>query len=336
METELFEEKTIASKASTMEALEITAPKKVIKKQVPLPEPGPDEVRIKMQGCGLCASNLPMWEGREWFNYPIAAGNPGHEGWGIIDALGENVMNFKLGERVAAITYNAFAEYDITKSTNLIRLPEELKDMPFPAEPLGCAMNIFERSDIKAGQTVAIIGIGFLGAMLVQLASKAGAKVIALSRKQSALDLAKQFGADEVIAMDDHWQIIEKVKELTNENFCERVIEATGKQWPLDLAGELTAIRGKLIIAGFHQDGMRQVNIQLWNWRGIDVINAHERDPEEYLNGMRNAVTAVQEGRLDPRPLFTHVFPAEELQQAFEVHSENPEGFIKALITFKD
>lgn len=276
------------------------------------------------------------WEGREWFSYPVAPGNPGHEGWGKVDAMGEEVTGLLIGDRVAAITYNAFAEYDIAKAANLIKLPAELDGMPFPAEPLGCAMNIFKRSDIRAGQTVAVVGIGFLGAMLVQLAHNAGAKVIALSRKKSALDLAAQFGADETIIMDDHWQIIEKVKQLTGENFCDRVIEATGKQWPLDLAAELTAIRGKLIIAGFHQDGMRQVNMQLWNWRGMDVINAHERDPQEYLNGMRNAVEAVKEGRLNPQPLYTHVFPAEKLQQAFEVHSQNPEGFIKALITFKD
>ncbi len=289
-----------------------------------------------MEGCGLCASNLPVWEGREWFQYPVQAGNPGHEGWGRIDALGQDVTGFSKGERVAAITYNAFAHYDLTKATNLIKLPAELDGVPFPGEPLGCAMNIFERSDIRAGQTVAILGIGFLGAMLIQLAHHAGAKVIALSRKESSLELARKLGADEVIAMDDHWQIIEKIKQLTNENFCERVIEATGKQFPLDLAAELTAIRGKLIIAGYHQDGSRQVNMQLWNWRGIDVINAHERDPQEYLKGMRNAVKAVLDGRLDPQPLFTHVFPAENLQQAFELHHENPEGFTKALITFKD
>jgi threonine dehydrogenase-like Zn-dependent dehydrogenase len=336
MEIEVEERNTIRTEAGVMDALEITAPKTVTIKQVPLPQPADDEVRIKMEGCGLCASNLPVWEGREWFNYPIQPGNPGHEGWGRIDALGKDVTGFSKGDRVAAITYNAFAAYDITKASNLIRLPAALDGMPFPGEPLGCAMNIFERSDIRAGQTVAIVGIGFLGAMLVQLAHHAGAKVIALSRKKSALDLAAQLGADEVIPMDDHWQIIEKVKQLTNENLCERVIEATGKQWPLDLAAELTGIRGKLIIAGYHQDGMRQVNMQLWNWRGMDVINAHERDPEEYLKGMRNAVDAVIEGRLNPQQLFTHVFAAENLQQAFELHKENPEGFMKALITFKD
>lgn len=336
MEVEIEEKNTVNTNSEVMDALEITAPKTITKKQIAKPEPAADEVRIKMEGCGLCASNLPVWEGREWFQYPVQAGNPGHEGWGRIDALGSEVTGFTKGERVAAITYNAFAQYDVTKASNLIKLPAELDNVPFPGEPLGCAMNIFERSDIRAGQTVAILGIGFLGALLIQLAHHAGAKVIAISRKNSSLELARKLGAEEVIAMDDHWKIIEQVKQLTDENFCERVIEATGKQWPLDLAAELTGIRGKLIIAGYHQDGMRQVNMQLWNWRGIDVINAHERDPEEYLKGMRNAVSAVMDGRIDPQPLFTHVFDSEQLQEAFELHHQNPEGFTKALITFKD
>ena len=79
--------------------------------------------------------------------------------------------------------------------------------------------------------------------------------------------------------MHDHWQIIERVRELTGGTFCDRVIEAVGKQWPLDLAAELTREGGRLVIAGYHQDGPRQVNMQLWNWRGFDVVNAHERDP---------------------------------------------------------
>ena len=86
-------------------------------------------------------------------------------------------------------------------------------------------------------------------------------------------------GAAETIPMHDHWQIIERVRELTGGTFCDRVIEAVGKQWPLDLAAELTREGGRLVIAGYHQDGPRQVNMQLWNWRGFDVANAHERDP---------------------------------------------------------
>src|SRR5947209_15697919 len=117
--------------------------------------------------------------------------------------------------------------------------------------------------------------------------------------------------------MDDHDRILEAVRHLTGGRWCERVIEAVGLQWPLDLAGELTGERGKLVIAGYHQDGLRQVNLQLWNWRGLDVVNAHERDPQVYLDGMRRAAAAVAAGRLDPRPLYTE-FPLDRLADAFE------------------
>jgi threonine dehydrogenase-like Zn-dependent dehydrogenase len=110
------------------------------------------------------------------------------------------------------------------------------------------------------------------------------------------------------------------------------VIECVGKQWPLDLAADLTRVRGKLVIAGYHQDGARQVDMQMWNWRGLDVINAHERDPKVYVHGIRKAVEALKEGRLDPAPLFTHEFGLDQMDQALEAAKERPDGFMKALI----
>ncbi|QMU31565.1 zinc-binding dehydrogenase [Adhaeribacter radiodurans] len=317
-----------------MRAAVVVAPQIIEITEVQLPEPGPTQIRLKMEGCGLCASNIPVWQGREWFTYPIEAGNPGHEGWGTVDAIGKDVTHVQVGERIAAITYNAYAEYDLAEAESIVKLPASFNGIPFPGEPLGCAINIFKRSGIQVGQTVAIIGIGFLGALLIQLAKNAGAKVIALSQRDFSLKIAQDCGADEIVKLDDHWQIIEKVKNLTGGTFCPRVIECTGKEWPLNLAGELTAERGKLIIAGYHQDGMRAVNVQLWNWRGLDVINAHERDPKIYLQGMHEAVDAVLSGRMNPQPLYTHTFPFENIAEAFQVLQNRPDGFMKALIKF--
>jgi threonine dehydrogenase-like Zn-dependent dehydrogenase len=179
---------------------------------------------------------------------------------------------------------------------------------------------------------VAIIGIGFLGAVLTRLATEAGARVIAISRRQSSLALARHYGAQETVVMDDHWRIIEQVKELTDGALCPRVIECVGQQWPLDLAGELVGFGGRLIVAGYHQDGPRQVNMQMWNWKGIDVINAHERDPAVNLRGLREAVAAVASGRLDPAPLYTHRYPLERLGDALAATRDKPEGFVKALV----
>ena len=176
------------------------------------------------------------------------------------------------------------------------------------------------------------MGIGFLGAILTRLASQAGARVIAISRRPYSLQVAREMGAVETIPMEDHWAILERVKALTDGVFCDRVIEAVGKQWPLDLAAELTREGGRLVIAGYHQDGPRQVNMQMWNWRGFDVINAHERDPRMYVRGLREAVEAVASGRLDPSKLYTHTYPLEELGAALNATRDRPDGFLKALV----
>lgn len=310
----------------------LTAPKEISLKDKDLPVPKEGEVRIRLEGSGVCASNIPVWEGRDWFDYPITPGEPGHEGWGVVDAVGKGVEKLKYGDRVTALSFKAYASHDIAKEENVVKLPAFLNDKPFPGEPLGCAMNIFNRSDVKEGHTIAVVGSGFLGTLLIQLAKSKGAEVIAISRRSFSLESAKKAGADHLIEMDDHYRIIEQVKRITNESFCHRVIECTGKEWPLNLSIALTGERGKLIVAGFHQDGMRSLNVQMLNWRGIDMINAHERDPRKYIKGIKEAIKAVESGRMDPFPLFTHRFSLEEMEEAYNHLTNRPEGFIKALI----
>jgi threonine dehydrogenase-like Zn-dependent dehydrogenase len=297
-----------------------------------LPSPGANEVRVRVEGCGVCASSLPVWEGRDWFKYPLDAGAPGHEGWGVVDAIGDGVSNIKEGERVAFLSGTAFAEYDLAASDSLVRIPDSLAGRIFPGEAIGCAMNIFRRSEIEPGQTVVVIGAGFLGNLLIQLAKSAGARVVAVSRREQARELARAMGADETIPMNDHWEIVGRVKELTGQRGAERVIECVGSQWPLDIANDIIGERGRLVIAGYHQDGPRQVNMQNWNWLGIDVVNAHERAPRNYVRGMQDAVEAVVEGRIDPWPLLTHRYALDELGRALDDVGERPGEFVKGVV----
>ena len=327
------ERDTLLQSETAMAAARIVAPGQVESVEIARPTPRPNEVRVRLEGCGVCASNLPPWEGRPWFSYPMAPGALGHEGWGRIDAVGDEVTAFTQGERVGLLSQNAYAQFDVAPAEAVVRLPQKLGDEPFPAEPLGCALNIFRRSEIQGGQTVAIVGIGFLGALLTQLATRAGARVIALSRRSFALQVARSLGAAKTISLGAKSASIESVRQLTGGKFCDVVIEATGKEEPLNLAAELTAERGRLVIAGYHQDGPREINLQLWNWRGLDVINAHERDPAIYREGMQLAVDAVTRGLLTPAGLYTHTFPLSELASAFRFTAERPNGFMKALIT---
>ena len=131
----------------------------------------PGSVRVAVEGCGVCGSNLPVWEGRPWFDYPLPPGNPGHEAWGrIVDGPGS-------GTRVAMLAENAFASELVVPADRVVPLPAELDGQPFPGEAIGCAFNAARRSDLQPGQTVAVVGIGFLGALLVSIAASAGCRV---------------------------------------------------------------------------------------------------------------------------------------------------------------
>jgi len=296
-----------------------------------LPEPGPGQVRLALEGCGVCGSDLPVWSGRPWFEYPREPGAPGHEGWGTIDAVGTGVSRLRAGQRVAGLGYRGYATHDVLDADKLVVLPGALDGLPFPGEALGCAVNVFRRSAIRAGDNVAIVGVGFLGALVAQLAARAGARVIAISRRPFARQMASTMGAVDTVELDE--AVIDRVQELTGGALCDVVVEAAGTQPTLDVAGPLVRERGRLVIAGFHQDGPRQVDMQLWNWRGLDVINAHERDPRVYVEGIRAAAAAVVEGRLDPTPLYTHRFALARLDEALETAGTRPDGFIKALVT---
>lgn len=289
-------------------------------------------VVVRLEGCGVCASSLPVWEGRPWFDYPMAAGAPGHEGWGYVVETGKTVSHVKPGQRVACLGDRAFAQYVNVAADQVVPIPDELNDMPFPGEAIGCAMNIFRRADVHPGQSLTIIGAGFLGLLLVQLAVDAGARVFVLSRRAFARDLAKEYGAEAAFDTEDWWGNAHKIVNMTDNRGCDRVIEVTGMQFALNAATEIIAEYGKLIVAGFHQDGPREINMQIWNWRGIDVINAHERDPSRYIQGIQQAITATLAGRIRPQNLLTHRFTLEQLDEAFQLMIDRPNGFVKGWV----
>ena len=314
----------MSTATATMRSAVIRRGGRVEMVDVALPEPGPREIRVALEGCGMCGSDLPVWEGRSWFEYPREPGAPGHEGWGRVDAAGEEVTAPAVGDRVAILGYRSYADYDVVPADRAVVLPSQLDDQPFPGEPLACAVNAFERAGVAAGDTVAVVGVGFLGGLLVALAVSVGARVIAISRRPTARDAARRMGAQDQFTLDD--SILPRVEAMTAGAGCDVVIEAAGAQASLDLCGPLTRERGRLVIAGFHQDGPRQVDMQLWNWRGLDVVNAHERDPEVYIRGLRRAAQLVADGAIDPRPLYSHEVRLGRLGEAFRDDARPPPG----------
>jgi threonine dehydrogenase-like Zn-dependent dehydrogenase len=308
-----------------MRSAVLRAPREVAIEGREVPEPGPGEVRVRLEGAGICASELPVWEGRDWFEYPRAPGTPGHEGWGTVDALGPEVGGLAVGQRVAVISERAHAEFDIAPASATVPLPDEIPaGMPFPGEPFACAMNAVRRAAVRPGERVAVLGAGFQALAIIQLLAGTAGEIAVVSRRYGALTHAGAAGAGTL------WCTGERAIEAADGTF-DVVFECTGHQEPLDAAARLTRIRGRLVIVGFHQDGRRTIDLQLWNWRGLDVINAHERDPEIYADGLRRAVGAVLDGRLHPDTLITHEFTFDELGSAYAAAAAGGDGFVKAV-----
>jgi len=299
----------------------VTAPRGAEVRPVVAPAPGPGEVLVRIEGCGVCGSNVPVWRGSPYVEYPLEPGAPGHEGWGVVEEVGAGVDGLRPGTRVTGLMYYSFAEHDVAPASQLVPLPSALDGVPFPGEALGCAVNVVRRSGISQGDRVAVVGVGFLGALVTRLAVAAGAEVTAVSRRAFALEVARESGAARVFVPD----------EAPAETF-DVVVEAAGVQATLDLAARLTRERGRLVVAGYHQDGPRRVDMQLWNWRGFDVVNAHERDPAMALEGIRGAVAATLDGRIDPSRLVTHRYPLDRLGDALDAALERPDGFLKAVV----
>jgi len=276
----------------------VVAPGRVELSSAELPEAGPADALIRIEGCGICASSLPLWEGREWFEYPFPPGAPGHEPWGEVESGPREIV----GRRVAFLSDRAFAERAVVPSDQIVALPAELDGLPFPGEALACAVLVLRRADVSAGQTVAIVGLGFLGRATAQLCRAAGANLVEIRR------------GDEP------------------DGEFERVIECAGTQEALDTAACLVATRGRLVIAGYHQDGPRTVDLQSWNWRGLDVVNAHERDPLAVIAAIEEAARLAAAGILDLAALATHRFPLERLGEAFEAARTRHDGFVKAWV----
>jgi threonine dehydrogenase-like Zn-dependent dehydrogenase len=326
-----------AATSRAMRSAILTQPRQFEVRSLDLPDPGEGEVRIRVGGCGVCGSDMGPWKGLQGLSYPMPAGAPGHEVFGTVEALGRGVEGLSLGQPVTARTYRAYAEYDLARAQDLVPLPESLAGRPVLGEPVACAVNVLRRAAVREGDVVVLLGTGFLGALALQLLRVPGTprprRVIAVSRRRLSEDLADRLGADEYLTYDD--DVHGRVDAASGGQMADVVLEATGRQKPLDLAAELTRVRGRLIIAGYHQDGPRTVNMQLWNWRGLDVINAHERDPQIYRQGMEEGVRLLSlqnAGGLDLEPLITHTFPLAEINRAFATAEERPAGFLKSVV----
>jgi len=303
-----------------MRALCLDSPRQVSIVDVDAPTPGPGEVLVRVRACGVCGSDLNAWRGVPGVEFPLPAGAPGHEVWGEVAGLGEGVDALAKGQVVTGLIWNGFAELAVADATNLVAVTVGVL-----GEPLACAAGVVRRASIERGQRVAVVGFGYLAALIVQLLPRDNAGWIAVTRRHDSRQLALRLGAD---AAYDYSQVPSEAWDTYPV-----VIEAAGVQQSLDYATWLTAYGGRLVIAGYHADGSRTVNMQSWNWKGIDVVNAHERDPAVAMRNMCDGLKLADERRLELASLTSTTWPLEQVGDAFAAAEARPAGFVKAVVT---
>jgi threonine dehydrogenase-like Zn-dependent dehydrogenase len=299
--------------------------------EIDKPVPDPGEVLVKIAVCGLCSSELGLWVNKDFkTEQPIFFG---HEATGVVEEVGSGVQTLSVGDRVTLFTERGgYAEYIALPEKWAVKLADHVPFEWALGEPIACAMNGTKRSGVEVGDTVAIIGLGFMGGLIMQgIKLKGASRIIVVDTREESFGLARELGADEIINSKTE-DAAARIMELTGNRGADVVVECTGYQAPLDLATQAVKIRGRLVIFGYHQSGPRTIDVQTWNWKGLDVVNAHERDPEVYLQGMKTGMRLLNAGQLNMKPLVSHFYPIEDINQAFEDAYRKPPGFIKAVI----
>ncbi|MEM9208995.1 MAG: zinc-binding dehydrogenase [Pseudomonadota bacterium] len=294
-------------------------------REVGVPRPEPDEVLVKTVGCGVCGGDIFVHSVRNTLPDPETL--LGHEASGVVVEVGNNVEGLRVGDTVTAIG-GAYADYFTARPDVLLKLPASVDPIYALGEPIACCLHASERFGTEPGDRVAVVGCGFMGLICLQLAKLQGAgRLVAIDPVPYRRDMALELGAYE--ALDPADVLIDD----PDAGLFERVVEATGVQPALDLCTDLVTQHGTITLIGYHESnaGRRTVNMQLWNFKSIDVVNGHVRRHDEKMQAMAKAIDLLAEGKLVTAPL-VRLYELEQVDQAFADFAANEEGLFKAVL----
>jgi len=313
-----------------MRVAALREPKRFELMDEPLPEIGPDEVRVRVAACGVCASELDIWRG--------AAGHatfpryPGHEVSGIVESVGDDVTELAVGDPVAVwVTTRGFGELVALRAEYCVPADGLPLDTAL-GEPLACAVNAVELAAPALGDDVVVIGAGFMGLLIAQLVRLRGPRqLIVADLRDDALARAAAAGATATVNVGET-SLPDAVRERTDGHGADVTIEATGTQAALDVLGDVTRMSGTVAIVGYHQGEPRSIPLAHWNWMAFRIANAHFREAATIMHGMRTGMRLLRSGRVSVADLVTHRFLLDDIDAAFRAAVEKPPGFVKATV----
>jgi alcohol dehydrogenase, propanol-preferring len=308
----------------------------------PIPEPGPGMVRVRVEACGVCGSDVFLQKGGfgDKVAMPVI---PGHEAAGVVDALGDGVTDVAVGDQVALyyittpaddpwaargrpnISPNvrrmgvdvdgAFAEYVLRPPEALIR-PRAHVPPPVLAvltDAVATPLHGLKRvAHLAEGETLVVLGIGGLGSNAVQLGKAMGARVIAVTRSESKLRLARELGADETVPADEG-DVVAIVREIAGGHGADVVIQCVGSAAVDEQAIAMGGPGGRVVLIGSSLDHFRARAVDIF-WRELSVLGSRGFVPDD----IRDAIDLYLDGRLVVDHLVRSVRPLADANEALE------------------
>ncbi len=323
--------------------------------EVPVPSPAEHEVLVKVKASGICGTDLHMYEGEFWAEFPVI---PGHEFAGEIVECGKAVERWKVGDRVAVdpnvmchkcefcwehikqhclnrksigVTRNGgHAEYCAVPQDQLLPVPDSLswQEAAF-CEPVACCIHGIDRAEIKPGMRVVILGGGAIGLILAQLARNAGASKVIVSEPLAAKrELALSLGVDVVV--DPLHEDLKEVVFSETDHGAEVVIEAVGKPETAAYALELVRNYGLVLFFGVNKpDATIPVSPYDVYLREITIRGSFTNP---YTNS--RSLRLIDSGRVQVAPLVKKRFTLDEAVEAL-LSLKAPDS-VKSMIVMED
>lgn len=324
-----------------MRAVELTAhgaPLRLARR--PIPQPGPGEVRVRIEACGVCGSDVFLQDGGfAGAPLPIV---PGHEAAGVVDALGPDVEDVAVGTAVALYYLStphgdrwaaagvpnrspavrrmgvdvdgAFAEYVLRPREALIVPPAPLPapELAVLTDAVATPLHALRRiAELQAGETVAVIGIGGLGSNAIQLAKAYGATAIAISRSREKRELALSLGADHALPSDD--LTAAALRELTDGAGADVVLQCADAIAAYQLALDVAAPGGRVVFIGSSAQPVPILPMQVI-WSELRLLGSRGFVPAD----IEEAIALRLDGRIALDHLMGALRPLEEAQDALE------------------